>query len=69
MLFQALKPSSTVMVTLGAGMILHDSYGTLNEVLWNPGMAVAGDLRLQLNCLFYRRGDRKPPAPPTPRLN
>jgi len=37
MLFQALHPYPTVIATLGGGMILHDSYGTLNEVTWTPG--------------------------------
>jgi len=37
MLFQALKPLPTVMVQLGAGMIVHDRYGMLNEALWSPG--------------------------------
>jgi hypothetical protein len=37
MLFQALKAAPGVMVNLGAGMVLHDLYGTLNEATWTPG--------------------------------
>jgi hypothetical protein len=37
MLFQALKPTPSLLVNLGGGMILHDSYGTLNEAVWTPG--------------------------------
>jgi hypothetical protein len=37
MLFQAIKISPRVMANLGGGMVLHDSYGTLNEVLVTPG--------------------------------
>lgn len=37
MLFQAIKPAPTVMANLGAGMVLHDTYGTLNELFWTPG--------------------------------
>ena len=37
MLFQALKVTPSLMFNLGAGYILHDTYGTLNEVMWTPG--------------------------------
>jgi hypothetical protein len=37
MLFQTVRITPTVMANLGAGMILHDIYGTLNEVMWTPG--------------------------------
>lgn len=37
MLFQAVRVTPTVMAILGGGMILHDRYGTLNELLWTPG--------------------------------
>ncbi len=37
MLFQAVKVAPRVMVNLGAGMILHDTYGTVNELIWTPG--------------------------------
>lgn len=36
MLFQAIRVSPTVMASLGAGMVLKDTYGTLNEVMWTP---------------------------------
>jgi len=53
MLFQALKPSPTVMATLGAGMVLHDSYGTLNDLLWSPG---DGSHRLKFTQLYVEDG-------------
>jgi hypothetical protein len=37
MLFQSLKPAADVMINLGAGLVKHDAYGTLNEVSWAPG--------------------------------
>ena len=37
MLFQALQPLPNVMVNLGAGMVVHDEYGMLNEAIWSPG--------------------------------
>jgi hypothetical protein len=37
MLFQAVHPLPNVMVNLGAGMVVHDRYGMLNEAVWNPG--------------------------------
>ena len=37
MLFQAIKPLPSVTVNLGAGMIVHDQYGMLNEAVWTPG--------------------------------
>jgi exopolysaccharide biosynthesis protein YbjH len=37
MLFQAIKASPDVMINLGGGMVLHDAYGVVNEVMWTPG--------------------------------
>lgn len=37
MLFQAIKASPSVMLNLGAGYIIRDTYGTLNELMWTPG--------------------------------
>lgn len=37
MLFQAVKVSPSVMLNLGAGYIIRDTYGTLNELMWTPG--------------------------------
>jgi hypothetical protein len=37
MLFQAMKPLPSVMLNLGAGMIVHGRYGMLNEAAWSPG--------------------------------
>lgn len=38
MLFQALRPTPGLMAILGAGMVVHDTYGTVNEAIWSPGM-------------------------------
>lgn len=45
MLFQTIKPLPFVMFNLGAGMILHDRYGMLNEATWSPG---GGDHRFRV---------------------
>jgi len=37
MLFQGVNLAPGLMANLGAGMILHDTYGTLNEITWSPG--------------------------------
>jgi hypothetical protein len=37
MLFQAIKLLPSVMLNLGAGMIVHDRYGMLNEAIFSPG--------------------------------
>ena len=37
MLFQAVKPLPSLLLNLGAGMIVHDRYGMLNEAIWSPG--------------------------------
>ncbi|MBI2353622.1 MAG: YjbH domain-containing protein [Deltaproteobacteria bacterium] len=37
MLFQGIRLLPDVMANVGAGMVLHDIYGTLNEVVWQPG--------------------------------
>jgi hypothetical protein len=39
MLFQGIKPLPTVMLQLGAGQVLRDRNGMLNEALWSPGGA------------------------------
>lgn len=44
MLFQALKITPTVMGNVGAGMVVHNLYGTLNELMWTPG---SGDHRFR----------------------
>lgn len=49
MLFQTLKLSPTIMGNLGAGMVVHNLYGTLNEVMWTPG---SGDHRFRLLHLY-----------------
>ena len=37
MLFQGVQVMSGLKANLGAGMILHDNYGVLNEAVWSPG--------------------------------
>jgi hypothetical protein len=37
MLFQGIKLLPSVMANIGAGMLLHDLYGTMNELVWQPG--------------------------------
>jgi len=37
MLFQTVKLAPTLMANLAAGEYLHDTYGTVNEVMWTPG--------------------------------
>jgi hypothetical protein len=37
MLFQGINLAPGLMANLGAGQVLHDIYGTLNEISWSPG--------------------------------
>lgn len=37
MLFQGVKLLPNVMANLGAGMLMHGLYGTMNELSWQPG--------------------------------
>jgi hypothetical protein len=37
MLYQAIKPVSSVMLQVAGGMVQHDLYGTVNELIWQPG--------------------------------
>ncbi|MBC7961697.1 MAG: hypothetical protein H7Y05_01990, partial [Steroidobacteraceae bacterium] len=37
MLFQGIRLFPSLMANIGAGMLYHDSYGTLNELTWTPG--------------------------------
>jgi hypothetical protein len=47
MIFQAVRIFPTVMASIGAGMILKDTYGTLNELMWVPGN---GDHRFRVKA-------------------
>ena len=49
MLFQAIKATPSVMLNLGAGYILRDTYGTLNELMWTPG---SGNHRFMLKHAY-----------------
>lgn len=37
MLFQGINLAPGIMANLGAGMVLYNNYGTLNEIAWSPG--------------------------------
>jgi hypothetical protein len=54
MLFQAIKATPRVMLNLGAGMILHDTYGTVNELMWTPG---DGNHRFLLKQVYTSSSD------------
>jgi len=49
MLFQAIKATPSVMLNLGVGYILRDTYGTLNELMWTPG---SGNHRFMLKHAY-----------------
>lgn len=54
MLFQAFKVTPSVMFNLGGGYILHDTYGTLNELMWTPG---DGNHRFALKHTYLHNTD------------
>lgn len=54
MLFQTIRATPRVMLNLGAGMILHDTYGTLNELMWTPG---DGNHRFLLKQVYASSSD------------
>jgi hypothetical protein len=58
MIFQTLKLTPRVMLNLGAGMILHDAYGTVNELLWTPGN---GNHRFGLKQAYASSSDPQSP--------
>jgi hypothetical protein len=49
MLFQALKPAPGLMAIIGAGMVVKDSYGTLNEATW---LSEKGEHRIRIMQLY-----------------
>lgn len=51
MLFQGINLAPGLLVNLGGGMILHDIYGTLNELTWSPG---SGMHRFRLSQAWAR---------------
>lgn len=59
MLFQAVRLAPTVMANLGGGMILHDRYGTLNELRWSPG---EGSHRLTFRQAYAEDGEGRTAA-------
>ena len=54
MLFQTIKVTPRVMLNLGAGMVLHDTYGTVNELMWTPG---DGNHRFLLKQVYTSSSD------------
>lgn len=46
MLFQGVRLFPSVMANIGAGMLYHDTFGTLNELTWTPG---DGNHRIRLS--------------------
>lgn len=54
MLFQGVNLAPGIMANLGAGMVLHDIYGTLNELTWSP---VEGMHRLRGVQAWARESD------------
>jgi hypothetical protein len=45
MFFQGIKLLPGLMLNLGGGMLVHDMYGTMNELVWQPG---SGNHRVRL---------------------
>lgn len=56
MLFQGIKLLPGVMANLGAGMLVHDLYGTMNELVWQPG---DGSQRVRLAQSWGEKGNGK----------
>lgn len=55
MLFQGISLAPTLIANLGAGMILHDVNGTLNELVWSPGQ---GTHRVRFAQAYAHDSDR-----------
>ena len=55
MLFQGIKAAPTLMAVLGGGMVLPESYGVLNELLWTPG---SGTHRVKFSQLYANNRER-----------
>lgn len=56
MLFQGISLAPGLIANLGGGMILHDNYGTLNELTWSPG---SGTHRFRLAQAYARDSDSR----------
>ena len=54
MLFQGINLAPGLIANLGAGMILHNINGTLNELVWSPG---SGMHRFRVSQAFARNSD------------
>jgi hypothetical protein len=53
MIFQAVKPVPSVMAVIGGGMVLAQSYGTANELVWTPG---EGNHQVKLSQVYGTGG-------------
>ena len=58
MLFQTIRATPRVMLNLGGGMIFHDTYGTVNELMWTPG---EGNHRFLLKQAYTSSSDPQAP--------
>jgi hypothetical protein len=56
MIFQAIKPAPSLMAIVGGGMVLAESYGTANELVWTPG---AGNHQVKVGQVYASGGDSK----------
>ena len=56
MLFQTVKAAPRVMFNFGAGMVLKDTYGTINELMWTPG---SGNHRFMLKQAYLSSSEKE----------
>lgn len=54
MIFQGIKLLPNVMANLGGGMLMHDLYGTMNELVWQPRN---GNQRIRLAQTWAENGN------------
>ncbi len=54
MLFQTIRVTPRLLANLGAGMVFHDTYGTVNELMWTPG---DGNHRFSLKQAYASSSD------------
>ncbi|MHB8829345.1 MAG: YjbH domain-containing protein [Syntrophales bacterium] len=54
MLFQAVKATPHLMLNFGAGQVLKDTYGTVNELVWTPG---GGNHRFSLKHAYLNSSE------------
>ncbi len=56
MFFQALKITPRLMLNLGGGMFLHETYGAINDLVWTPG---SGNHRWELKQAHLTSSDNQ----------